>query len=145
MKRRKRCVFKTVLKPVKLLTVRTNRGRLFQVRGAATEKRRLPSTVLCRGMCNSSATDERKLRCGMCCCIDEDRYGGCCCLKALKQSTAILYSIRHRTGSQCSSANRSREDRWRRPALQTMRAARFWTRCSLSRFSPLTPVSSELQ
>ena len=37
------------MKVEKLLKVRVASGKLFHRRGAATEKRRLPSTVLCSG------------------------------------------------------------------------------------------------
>jgi hypothetical protein len=41
-------------------------GKLFQIRGAVTEKRRLPSTVLCWfGMTRSSSVEERRARDGI--------------------------------------------------------------------------------
>ena len=60
-------------------------GKLFQIQGAATEKRWLPRSLqfLHFGMCSSSAESECRLRDGLYGRNDKDRYGGCSCLEAL--------------------------------------------------------------
>jgi len=60
-------IFKQDLKPRnELQSVFKSKGRLFQTRGSATEKRRLPNIDLQLGAVNSSCDDECRQRCGLC-------------------------------------------------------------------------------
>jgi hypothetical protein len=59
MSLRKKSVFNLDLKTDKVSAVRIVKGSSFQHCGATTEKRRLPITVLVRGMTSKSVDDER--------------------------------------------------------------------------------------
>ena len=65
-------------------------GRLFQIRGSETEKRRSPSEVTVRGTFNMTMLEESAERTGLCCCNILFKYDEMPSFTALKQSEAVL-------------------------------------------------------
>ena len=127
---------------------RIEAGMLFQHLGPATENARSPKQVLDFRILRSPLASDRREGPDQ----DDDtpmqyalRYSGAIPWRDLYTSKASLYSMRYRTGSQCSTSRSSGVTWSYFLRLQTSRAAEFRTDCSLSSRCPGAPAKRLLQ
>lgn len=136
------CVFRVRLNSVRFPLHFMWNGSRFHNRGPITSNARSPKlTSFVRGTCSRYCWDERVRPAEHCLFSMFSRYNGPVPFRHRYTCIRILNSIRHFTGSQCSSFRIG--VMWSRRGVRVMiLAAMFWMRWSLFKCSSGSPASS---